>query len=175
MKGKTLAKRIKSLHPVCPFDLKEFFVNNIDLVEKYLQKNTYELNVPDFDDVPDDWFYMGQDGILRDGVSKGHLYTDLHKLEWLKCALDVVYFTKKYVKIISVDYGIIPFELYDFQEDLLSLYQEERFVVSMQARQTGKCVHENANINVRNKRTGELRSITIGEFHELQRKESESH
>lgn len=133
----SLTTKIKSLVPLCQYGLESFYEENKGLVKKYLRKNTQKLDVGDFEEVPDSWYYKNQEGILRHGV-KDKPFTILQKLEWIKCALDVNYMTKKYVKIISIDDGVIPFDLYDFQRDLLSLYQNNRFVISMQARQTGK-------------------------------------
>ena len=39
--------------------------------------------------------------------------------EWIKCSKDPVYFAKKYIKIISVDEGVVPFNMYKFQEKLI--------------------------------------------------------
>lgn len=132
-----LTTRIKSLSSVCPFDLLGFYEENKGLVKKYLRKNTLDLEIEDFQDVPETWLYKQQEGILRHGI-KGRQYTTFQMLDWIKCGLDVAYMAKKHVKIISIDDGLIPFRLYDFQEDLLHLYQNNRFIISMQARQTGK-------------------------------------
>lgn len=133
----TVSTRINSLVNVCPFDLEAFYKQNKGLVKKYLRKNTLNLDVGDFEDVPDDWYYKNQEGILRHGI-KNKPYSTLQQLDWIKCGLDVAYLAKKYVKIISIDDGLIPFSLYDFQEELLHLYQTNRFIVSMQCRQSGK-------------------------------------
>ena len=58
--------------------------------------------------------------------------------EYVKCSEDPVYFMKKYIKIISVDHGLIPFDLWDFQEDLVNLVHNNRFVIAKFPRQTGK-------------------------------------
>ena len=34
----------------------------------------------------------------------------------------------------------------------------------------GKCARDNTNIKIRNKHTGEIKEITMGEFHELSKK-----
>lgn len=132
-----LTTRIKSLYRIAEFDLESFYNENKGLVKKYLRKNTYSIEVEDFQDVPDHWWYKNKEGILRANI-QNKPFTNLQKIEWIKCALDVVYLTRKYVKIISIDEGIIPFNLYDYQEELLHLYQNNRFVIGMQARQTGK-------------------------------------
>lgn len=137
--SESISGRIRALSDACPFDLDQFYDNNKGLVKKYLRKNTLELEVPDFQDVPFDWYYKGQEGILRHGI-KEREFSTLQMLEWIKCGIDVAYLARKHVKIISIDDGLVNFSLYDFQEDLLHLYQNNRFVISMQSRQSGKTV-----------------------------------
>jgi len=173
----TLTSKIKKLAPSCDFDLLDFYQNNKGLVKKYIRKNTLKLVIDDFDedDIPDNWWYKNKEGVLKAKIKgKSEKFTTYQKLEWIKCGLDVVYFTRKHIKIISIDDGIVPFDLYDYQEDLLYMYGENRFSISLQARQSGKCVTDNTLINIRNKTTGELKSITIEEFHELRKKENNS-
>lgn len=60
-------------------------------------------------------------------------------VEIYKCMNDPVYFMKNYIKIVHVDHGVIPFDLYDYQVDLVENYLEkERFVVIKCPRQVGK-------------------------------------
>lgn len=66
--------------------------------------------------------------------------------ELVKCARDVVYFTKTYIKITHPTKGIVPFELYDFQEEVLKMYANNRYCISMQSRQTGKALDINTPI-----------------------------
>lgn len=135
----TLTHQIRGLVDSCDFDVFTFYEENKGLVKKFLRKNTYKLNVDDFneDDIPEGWWYKNKEGLLRAKI-KDKPFTTYQKLEWIKCALDVIYFTRKYVKIISIDDGIIPFDMYDYQEDLINLYKENRFTLSLQARQSGK-------------------------------------
>lgn len=58
--------------------------------------------------------------------------------EYTKCALDPIYFIKNYVKIISLDDGLVPFNLYDYQVKFIKTMEENRRVISMQPRQMGK-------------------------------------
>jgi hypothetical protein len=118
-----------------PFDVVGFIKENRELVKKFLTKDTSKLVVPDIE-VDKNHFYKNNSNILRAGVELE--FSDLQKLEYIKCMRDVVYFARKYVKIISIDDGVIPFNLYGFQEELLSKYQKTRFVISMQCRQSGK-------------------------------------
>ena len=58
--------------------------------------------------------------------------------EAAKCFSDPIYFIKKYVKIVHIDRGLVPFELYDFQEDMVRLTMENRFILMKLPRQSGK-------------------------------------
>jgi hypothetical protein len=58
--------------------------------------------------------------------------------EFIKCKQDPVYFAKKYVKIVSLDEGLVPFIPYDFQEKLINNFHENRFNICKMPRQTGK-------------------------------------
>ena len=56
----------------------------------------------------------------------------------MKCKNDPVYFAKNYVKIVSLDEGLVPFNMYDFQEKLIRNFHEQRFNICKMPRQTGK-------------------------------------
>jgi hypothetical protein len=58
--------------------------------------------------------------------------------EYLKCKNDPIYFAKNYIKIVSLDDGLIPFSMYDFQEELITNFHENRFNIAKLPRQTGK-------------------------------------
>ena len=42
------------------------------------------------------------------------------------------------MKIVHVDHGLVPFDLWDFQEDMVRTFYEDRFVICKLPRQTGK-------------------------------------
>ena len=58
--------------------------------------------------------------------------------EYVKCSDDPIYFMKNYMKIVQLDRGVISFDLWDFQEDLVNLIHNNRFVIAKFPRQTGK-------------------------------------
>jgi len=58
--------------------------------------------------------------------------------EWKKCRTDPVYFIRSYMKIVNVDGGLIPFDMFDFQEDLVDHITANRFSSVCCARQIGK-------------------------------------
>ena len=58
--------------------------------------------------------------------------------EFMRCKADPIYFTQKYVRIVSLDEGLIPFKPYKFQEKLIKRFHKERFNICKMPRQTGK-------------------------------------
>jgi hypothetical protein len=65
-------------------------------------------------------------------------YTKEQIDEWLKCAADHTYFIKSYIKIVNVDRGFIPFELWPFQEEMVDSFVNDRFTIAKMPRQVGK-------------------------------------
>ena len=58
--------------------------------------------------------------------------------EWIKCKNDPIYFATNYIKIISLDEGLVPFSMYDFQKEILNDFHNNRFNIAKLPRQTGK-------------------------------------
>lgn len=67
-----------------------------------------------------------------------HNFTQHEVDEFIKCADDPVYFSKTYIKIINVDRGLMPFEMWDFQEDMINKFHQNRFCICKLPRQVGK-------------------------------------
>lgn len=65
-------------------------------------------------------------------------YTQEQVDEYIKCSKDPIYFSKKYVKIVNVDEGLINFKMWPFQEKMLKLFKDNRFVITKCPRQVGK-------------------------------------
>lgn len=82
--------------------------------------------------------YLGNPSVKRDGVSQ-EWTSDLVK-EYSKCMKDPVYFCEKYVKVISLDRGLVPFQLYPYQKDMFSQFNSERFNIVLACRQSGKSI-----------------------------------
>jgi hypothetical protein len=61
------------------------------------------------------------------------------ELEWRRCATDEQYFLKEYVWIPSLEdqRGRVKFDLFDYQEELMSLMKNQRFIIALKARQIG--------------------------------------
>ena len=80
--------------------------------------------------------YLGNARLKRIGTELS--YTEEQVLEIAKCADDPVYFIKTYVKIVNVDRGLITFDMWDFQEDMVRTFHENRFTIAKMPRQVGK-------------------------------------
>jgi len=65
-------------------------------------------------------------------------FTEENVIEFMRCKDNPVYFAKKYIKIVSLDEGLVPFNLYPFQEKLVRNFHENRFNICKMPRQTGK-------------------------------------
>jgi hypothetical protein len=59
-------------------------------------------------------------------------------LEFVKCKNDPVYFAKNYIKIVTLDHGLQQFKPYNFQENLINNFHNNRFNICKMPRQTGK-------------------------------------
>ena len=58
--------------------------------------------------------------------------------DYVKCAKDPIYFIRKFVKIVHVDHGLIPLDLYEYQERMINTFSHNRFVITKMPRQSGK-------------------------------------
>ena len=65
-------------------------------------------------------------------------FTEDNVKEFLRCKDDPVYFARKYIKIVNVDEGLVPFNMWPFQEKLINNFHKNRFNICMMPRQTGK-------------------------------------
>ena len=65
-------------------------------------------------------------------------FTEDQIIEFLKCKENPVYFARKYIKIVSLDEGLVPFNMYPFQEKLIQNFHDNRFNICKMPRQTGK-------------------------------------
>jgi hypothetical protein len=67
-------------------------------------------------------------------------FTEAQIIEFLKCKDDPVYFAENYIKIVNVDEGLVPFNMYPFQRKLIKNFHNHRFNICKMPRQVGKSV-----------------------------------
>ena len=116
--------------------------------------------------------YNGNSNIKRKGEQVQ--FTQEMISEFIKCSQDPIYFAENYIKIVHVDEGLINLSLYDYQKDIIDAITNNRRVTVCSSRQSGKCVHADTPIRLRNKKTGKIIETTIGEFYEKQKIDSEN-
>lgn len=80
--------------------------------------------------------YLGNQNLKAAGVEIQ--FTKEQVEEYMKCAKDPIYFIKNYVKVVSLDKGLIPFHLYDYQQELVDIIHNNRFAIAKLPRQSGK-------------------------------------
>ena len=67
-------------------------------------------------------------------------FTKKQVQEVIKCSQDPEYFLTNYIKVISLDDGIVPFIPYPFQKELVDSFHNNRFTICKLPRQSGKSV-----------------------------------
>ena len=82
--------------------------------------------------------YLGNPSVKRDGVQQQ--FTKDEVSEYLKCMKDPIYFAKNYVKVISLDRGLVPFKPYSYQEKMFKHFNDNRFSIVLACRQSGKSI-----------------------------------
>ena len=80
--------------------------------------------------------YLGNPNLKKINVPVS--FTEEQIKEFQKCESDPLYFIQNYVQIVSLDKGLVPFKLYDFQEKMVSTMHDERFTICKLPRQSGK-------------------------------------
>lgn len=80
--------------------------------------------------------YNGNQNLKSSGVSIN--FTPKQIEEIVRCAEDPVYFIENYCMIVSLDKGLVPFKLYDCQKNKVKIINENRKVILMESRQSGK-------------------------------------
>ena len=65
-------------------------------------------------------------------------FTEEQVKEYIKCKDNPTHFISNYVQIVDVDKGLVPFELRDYQKEMVETFGDQRFVICKMARQSGK-------------------------------------
>ena len=80
--------------------------------------------------------YLGNPNLKK--VNTPQEFTSNEIKEFKKCENNPIYFMKKYVQIVSLDEGLVPFDMYPFQEKIVDTIHENRFTICKLPRQSGK-------------------------------------
>jgi hypothetical protein len=82
--------------------------------------------------------YLGNPNVKRDGVEQDFTLDEVK--EYKRCMEDPVYFAKTYAKVINLDEGLVPFNLYPYQEKMFQHFQDNRYSIVLACRQSGKSI-----------------------------------
>ena len=80
--------------------------------------------------------YLGNPNLKKTNTSVN--FTQEQVSEYAKCMNDPIYFMKNYIKIVTLDKGLINFNPYPFQEDMIRMIKNNRFCIAKMPRQCGK-------------------------------------
>ena len=80
--------------------------------------------------------YLGNPNLKN--VAQKINWTEDNLTEYMLCKEDSEHFIRSFVKIIHVDRGLVSFEMYDYQKDMVHKFNDNRFVICKMPRQTGK-------------------------------------
>ena len=66
--------------------------------------------------------YLGNPNLKKINVPVE--FTKEQLSEYVKCEKDPLYFIQNYVQIVSLDEGLVPFKMYNFQKEMISTMHE---------------------------------------------------
>ena len=99
----------------------------------------------------------------KDGVVQEFTREQLE--DYAKCSADPGYFCRTHVKVIHLDRGLVPFDLYEYQDKMFDHFNSNRFNIILACRQSGKCGRSDSYIYIRNKKTNLKERINVEDFH----------
>lgn len=82
--------------------------------------------------------YNGNISVKRDGAVQEYTQRDID--EYIKCSNDPAYFAINYCKVINLDQGLVPFDLYPYQKEMFQHFNSNRFSIVLACRQSGKSI-----------------------------------
>ncbi|MDB4342502.1 terminase family protein [bacterium] len=80
--------------------------------------------------------YLGNPNLKK--VNTPEEFTKEQIIEYQKCSENPVYFMEEYIKVVSLDDGLVPFKMYPFQQHIVNTIHDNRFTICKLPRQSGK-------------------------------------
>ena len=80
--------------------------------------------------------YLGNPNLKKAHTSSR--FTKKQIKEVMSCLESPKYFIENYLKIVTIDKGLVPFEMYDFQRKMVDTFHDNRFTICKLPRQSGK-------------------------------------
>ena len=87
--------------------------------------------------------YLGNPNLKRANVSVE--WTEEQIDEYTRCMKDPLYFIENYIRIVSLDEGLVPFKMYDFQKEMVSKSIEEIYFNTNDLAEAGVVVASSAS------------------------------
>lgn len=110
------------------------FVFTADNIDEIIEKKNMGFSLPRN---MNPWF-KNQSGVRKAGCVYGMTQHEID--EFTKCAVDIHYFSNNYCHIKTESGKILQMKLRDYQYNVLSAYDKNRFTINMSSRQTGKTI-----------------------------------
>lgn len=114
-------------------DTDKQFVFTADNIDEIIEKKNMGFSLPRN---MNPWF-KNQSGVRKAGCVYAMTQHEID--EFTKCAVDIHYFSNNYCHIKTESGKIHQMKLRDYQYNVLSAYDKNRFTINMSSRQTGKC------------------------------------
>ena len=80
--------------------------------------------------------YLGNPNLKK--VNTPEEFTKEQIIEYQKCSENPVYFMEEYIRVVSLDDGLVPFKMYPFQQHIVNTIHDNRFTICKLPRQSGK-------------------------------------
>src|SRR6056300_1240677 len=80
--------------------------------------------------------YLGNPNLKKANTKTEFTKEQIEELQ--KCMNSPVYFIENYIKIVTLDKGLVPFDMYNFQKEMVDTFHHERFTICKLPRQSGK-------------------------------------
>lgn len=123
-------------------------------IEEIIEKEKYALKLKRNEIL----WQSGNHGVRRAGLS--FAMTKDEREEYIKCKLSVFYFAQTYCKVKREDGTVGKITLRDYQQNIIKLFNDNRYSILMASRQTGKCISFNTLVNIKDK--NKIGEIPIG-------------
>lgn len=113
----------------------------------------------------EDSAYKGNKSLKR--AYEEHEFSEEEVQEFVRCSQDVNYFASNYVKVVHPDRGLIPIELYDYQQKLLAHFKDNRNCIVLSSRQSGKCLSGETLVWVKESEESQPKQISFESLYQI--------
>ena len=80
--------------------------------------------------------YLGNPNLKA--ANQQQRFTKKQVEEFIRCQDNPVYFIENYLQIVTLDHGLQPFKMFNFQREMVDTFHNNRFSICKLPRQSGK-------------------------------------